>query len=59
MIIMNNRSLEIYEMKVATGETWRLTSHSPLTWDEHAHYSPGGQPISTGARTEVKSPDWK
>ncbi len=37
--------LEIYEMKVATGNSRRLTHHSQLTWDEHAHYSPDGQQI--------------
>lgn len=37
--------LEIYEMEVATGQTRRLTFHSPYTWDEHAHYSPDGSKI--------------
>jgi Tol biopolymer transport system component len=37
--------LEIYEMNVANGSTRRLTHHSPLTWDEHAHYDPDGKRI--------------
>lgn len=37
--------LEIYEMKVATGVSRRLTHRSQLTWDEHAHYSPDGRQI--------------
>ncbi len=50
--------LEIYEMKVKTGESRRLTYHSQLTWDEHAHYSPDGQQIvwmsSKDLRFEIK-----
>lgn len=37
--------LEIYEMNVASGNTRRMTDHSPMTWDEHAHYSPDGKRI--------------
>ncbi len=37
--------LEIYEMDVQTGNTRRLTHHSPMTWDEHSHYAPDGQKI--------------
>ena len=37
--------LEIYEMNVANGSTRRLTHHSPMTWDEHAHYAPDGKRI--------------
>lgn len=48
--------LEIYEMEVATGKVTRLT-HSPRSWDEHAHYSPDGKRIvwmsSKGLRFET------
>ena len=37
--------LEIYEMNVANGSTRRMTDHSAMTWDEHAHYSPDGKKI--------------
>jgi Tol biopolymer transport system component len=50
--------LEIYEMKVSSGEVRRLTDHSAFTWDEHAHYAPGGRKIiwmsSKNLRFDVK-----
>ena len=50
--------LEIYEMKIETGESRRLTHHSQLVWDEHAQYSPDGRQIvwmsSKDLRFEVK-----
>jgi Tol biopolymer transport system component len=50
--------LEIYKLKLATGESRRLTYHSQLIWDEHAHFSPDGRQIvwmsSKDLRFEVK-----
>ena len=50
--------LEIYKMNIETGESRRLTYHSQLTWDEHAHFSPDGNQIvwmsSKDLRFEVK-----
>ncbi len=37
--------LEIYELNIETGNARRLTHHSPMTWDEHAHYAPDGRSI--------------
>lgn len=40
-----DRSLEIYEMEVATGNVKQLTEDSFRVWNEHANYSPDGKKI--------------
>ena len=46
--------LEIYEMNVANGSTRRVTRHSAMTWDEHAHYSPDGRRIVWMSSADLK-----